>query len=100
MRYILIFILLLFPKVALCADWYCAYNGSGTTCSAETPCTWKYAVETKSSAGDTVHMQNGTYTISSEVTINKELTIVGDGEPTWSGAPGSAGSSASWSGNV
>jgi hypothetical protein len=59
---ILIAIILLVAGEGWATDYYASPTGSGTTCSNSSPCNVSYAVNTKSSAGDTVLLKDGTYT--------------------------------------
>lgn len=68
----------------LAAIYYASPTGSGTTCSEGLPCSYKYTIETKASAGDTVTITAGTYSIDTGggATVNKAMVIVGQGNPT------------------
>lgn len=78
---ILLVLLSLFLMVspAMSATYYASSTGSGTTCSQASPCAFKYTVETKASAGDTVMVTAGAYTHDATVTIDKALTVTGAG---------------------
>ena len=51
-------------------------------------------------AEDAVITLSGTCDVDSQVLVNKSLTLTGDGSVTWTGTPGSSGSSASYSGTT
>jgi len=61
------------------ATYYAGPSGSGTDCTYESPCTVKYAVETKAIANDTIVLKDGTYTETvarpQTVNITVNLTI-------------------------
>lgn len=65
------------------ATYYADDAGSGTTCSDVSPCSLEYAIETKAGDGDTIIVQDGTYTGVATYTISDaNLTIQAENGPT------------------
>src|SRR5512139_2454851 len=61
MQCLLLVLSLLCASPAWATTYYVSPTGSGTTCSAGSPCTLT-TVNGKVAAGDTVYLNNGTYT--------------------------------------
>lgn len=59
----IVFILMIFVSVGLCADYYVSPTGSGSDCTLVNPCEWGTGL-TKPVAGDTVYARHGTYNIT------------------------------------
>jgi hypothetical protein len=76
--YIVVILALACPAWA--ATYYASPSGSGTTCSEGSPCTLTYAVETKADDGNTntVHLQDGSYGISSTLDVPDKVSLTAD----------------------
>ena len=60
---LILFLLLICVFPAWGATYFASTDGSGTICSQSNPCRLDYAVESKATFGDTVNINDGTYTI-------------------------------------
>lgn len=71
-------LLLLDAATAVATTLYASPTGGGTGASAASPATIASAIS-KSIAGDTIILDNGTYTLSGMFTIDREITLQGSG---------------------
>lgn len=78
MKRILLTILLLFALAGngWGATYYASPTGSGTTCSAASPCTLAYTLQTKVAANDTCIVAVGTYTLSAGITSGHSGVVI------------------------
>lgn len=68
-------LILILPCIVGAATYYASPTGSGTDCSIGVPCALYYAVETKAAAGDTIIVNDGTYTGSDDLGSNTQIDV-------------------------
>jgi hypothetical protein len=70
--------ILSFPALSQAATYYSSNNGSGSTCTSATPCTYSSGIS-KLASGDSLVLLPGTYNVSAFSISKSNVTIGGDG---------------------